>query len=207
MPFEAPAAPLRPRKTDRTRLRLVEAARDELAASGELTAPRVARRAGSSTATFYNHFPSKDAAFVAVFAAAMDDLVDFVTAQLRIERLLDLGLAAFAEAWVLGCRDFFRANTLVFSAAQARFPASKAIRDVYREREAAAFERFRRFVELGQAARVVREGDADAIGQALMVTAEGWNNPAVARMEGDSGLARELARGVARLLAPEDSSG
>ena len=197
-------SPGRGKKIDRTRLRLVEAARDEMAESGHFTADLVARRAGSSPATFYNHFASKDEAFVAVFSAVMDDLVAFVGAHLRIERLLDVGLARFASEWVLACRDFFVANNLVFSAAQMQFPVSKAVRDVYREREEASFEHFRRFVELGQRASVLRAGDAASIGRALMVTAEGWNNPAVLRLEPDDALHGELARVVVAMLGQED---
>ena len=64
-PLEARAdRPLR--KTERTRLRLVDAVRAEIEATGGFTAEHVARRAETSPATFYNHFESKDDLIVAV---------------------------------------------------------------------------------------------------------------------------------------------
>ena len=202
----APSQPDRPRlrKLDRTRLRLVEATRQLLQASGGFTAERVAREAGASPATFYNHFPSKSDALAAVFQVAMDDLVEVVGARLQIEHLLERGLEGFAADWVHACCDFLRANSQVFSAARVQFPGSPALREVYRSREAAALDRFRRFVQLGQAARAIREGDANAIAEAMMVTAEGWNNPAVLRLDEASPLHQELSRMVVRMLAPED---
>jgi len=200
-----PAAPQALRKVDRTRVRLVDAAREELEAVGSLNAERIARQAGSSPATFYNHFSSKDEALVAVFSAAMDDLVAVVREQLRVERLLEVGLEAFAESWVGACLEFFRANNTVFSAARVQSKALKAFRDVYREHESTAFEDFRRFVELGQKAQVVRAGDAAAIAQALLVAAQGWNNPLVLRSASGAPLQRELSRSVVHLLAPEET--
>ena len=129
-------------------------------------------------------------------------LVAFVREQLQIERVLEFGLEAFASQWVLACCGFFRQNSMVFGAAQMQFPLSKAVRQVYREHERAAAARFVRFVRLGQAAQVIRSGDADAMGQGMMVTAEGWNNPAVLRMKEGDALHRELARTVVRMLEP-----
>jgi AcrR family transcriptional regulator len=193
------------KKVDRTRLRLVQAVRSEVEATGSFTAEVVARRAGSSPATFYNHFASKEEALAAVFGAAMDDLVAFVRAQLMIERVLEFGLESFASQWVLACCAFFRENSMVFAAAQMQFPVSKSVREIYREQERAASERFVRFVRLGQAAQVIRRGDTDAMGQAMMVTAQGWNNPAVLRMKEGDALHGELVRTVVRMLGTEEA--
>ena len=106
-------APLR--KTERTRLRLVEAVRHEIEDAGAFTAEQAARRAGASPATFYNHFGSKEDALAAAFAALMDDLVGHVETQLRVERLLELGLEAFAREWVWATARFFRTNSKTFA--------------------------------------------------------------------------------------------
>ena len=189
------------RRVVRTRLRLVDAVRDEVAATGGFTAEDVTRRAGSSPATFYNHFPTKDDALLAAFAAAMSDLVTMVDSELRIESLLERGLDDFAAEWVALCAAFFRENCLVFRAAQTRIPVSKSFRAVFREHENAAFERYLRFVRLGQAAQVLREGDAEPIARAMMIASEGWNHPSVLKMEPGDGLHRELAAGFVLTLS------
>ncbi len=199
---EAPAQAQPLRKTDRTRIQLVSAIRESVQATGRFTADAVARSAGSSPATFYNHFASKDDALGAAFEATMDDLVAFVEERLRIERVLDLGLPAFAADWVAACAGFFRENSRVLGAAQTQLPASKALRDIYRAREAAAFERFERFIGLGQSARAIREGDTAALAHVLLVTSEGYNNPSILRMQEGDALHTELARSVVAMLAP-----
>lgn len=190
------------RKTQRTRLRLVEAVRAEIEAEGAFTAEQVARRAETSPATFYNHFAGKDEALAAAFDAVMDDLVALVDARLRIDRLLELGLDAFAADWVRACVDFFRANSVTLRAAQAQMAASDELRRIYREHEAAALSRYVRFVTLGQRARAVREGEARAMASAWMIQNQGWNHPSVLRLAPDDALHGELARGTVQHLTP-----
>jgi AcrR family transcriptional regulator len=197
------AAPRPGGKTDRTRLRLVAAVRSEFEASGGFTADLVVRRAGSSPATFYNHFASKEDALIAAYSAAMDDLVEFVTRQLQIERILDAGLERFASNWVLQCVAFFRDNSVVFRAAQMQAPLSETLREVYRAHERAALEIYERFVRLGQRAQMIRPGDTSAIAYVMMITSEGYNNPAILRMDAGDALHRELSRAVVRMLEPE----
>lgn len=198
-------APVSRGKADRTRRRLVEAVREEVESTGGFTAEGVARRAGSSPATFYNHFASKDEALLAAFAAAMGELVDFVSEELRIEHVLERGLEEFALRWVGASADFFRDNCLVFQTAGTQLPQSRPLRQIYRDHEDAALERYERFIRLGQAARLIREGDAAPIAQALMILSQGWNNPRVLKMESGDALHRELASGVVLMLArPED---
>jgi hypothetical protein len=156
-------------KSDRTRLRLVAAIRDEYAATGDITA----------------------------------DLVDLVAGQLQIERVLDVGLDRFAAEWVLACVEFFRENSMVFSAAQMQLRRSAKLREIYRDSEDAAFEKYDRFVRLGQAARTVRTGDASAIATAMMIESQGYNNPAVLRMNTDDTVHIELTRTVVKMLEPE----
>lgn len=191
-------------KAERTRLRLVRAVRDEIEATGAFTADLAARRAGSATATFYNHFPSKELALEAVHVELMDELVASVEEMLRIERVLDVGLEAFVGEWVLGVASFFRRNARVFSAAQVALPDSKAMRDVFRDREARALETYARFVRLGQAARVIRDGDVAAMAQVMMVTSEGWLHSSVQTIEAGDVFHAELTGSVVRMLAPNE---
>ncbi|MBB83305.1 MAG: hypothetical protein CL931_05775 [Deltaproteobacteria bacterium] len=191
-------------KAERTRLRLVQAVRDEIGSTGAFTADLAARRAGSATATFYNHFPSKEVALQAVYGELMEELVESVERMLRIERVLEVGLDAFVGEWVLGVASFFRRNARVFSAAQVALPDSKAMREIFRDREAVALEAYARFVRLGQAARVLREGDVAAMAQVMMVTSEGWLHPSVQTIEAGDAFHTELTGSVVRMLAPNE---
>ncbi len=191
-------------KAERTRLRLVQAVRDEIGSTGAFTADLAARRAGSATATFYNHFPSKEVALQAVYVELMEELVESVERMLRIERVLEVGLDAFVGEWVLGVASFFRRNARVFSAAQVALPDSKAMREIFRDREAAALEVYARFVRLGQAARVLREGDVAAMAQVMMVASEGWLHPSVQTIEAGDAFHTELTGSVVRMLAPNE---
>jgi len=190
-------------KTERTRLRLVDAVRAELEDAGQFTAEQVARRAETSPATFYNHFAGRDDALAAGFSAVMQDLVAHVDTHLRIDRVLDAGLDAFAGDWVSACLAFFRANSATLRAAQAQLPASDTLRRIFREHEDGALERYVRFVRLGQQAGVFRDGEATAIAHALMIQNEGWNHPGVLKLTPDDALHAELARGVVRHLAEQ----
>lgn len=203
----APAAsgrvPARPGKAERTRLRLVEAVRDELQAAGVCSAEAVARRAESSPATFYNHFQSKDDAILAAFDAAMHDLVAFVDRRLDVSDALELGRTAFLRDWIESCVAFFRANSLVFSAARTQLANADGFRAIYRAREAEALAHYTRFVRLAQRAGLVRAGDPDALAEVFMLTSEGWNHPRVLRMERGDALHAELVRSVEAMLAPD----
>lgn len=198
------AAPLSGRKIARTRHRLVCAIGDEIRESGGFTADLVARRAESSTATFYNHFASKEEALLAVYSTVMEDLVRFVREQLEVERLLELGLQRFVADWTLAVAGFFREHSGVFRVAQAKLPGSSDLRDVYRLHEAQAFDAYRRFVSLGQAASVFRAGNANAIAQVLLVTSEGWNHPSVIRMQAGDPLHKALVASVVRMLTVDE---
>jgi AcrR family transcriptional regulator len=190
------------RKTERTRLRLVAAVREEIEGAGAFTAELAARRAGASPATFYNHFGSKEDALCAAFSALMEDLVELVDAHLRVDRLLEVGLEAFARDWVSVTARFFRANSNTFGAAQMQMPTSKALRSIFSDGEAAALAVYERFVRLGQAARVLRAGAPGVIALAFMIANQGWNHPAVLRMKTDDDLHRELTRTVVLQLSP-----
>lgn len=199
MPVAAPSS----RTTRRTHQRLVEAIREEIAATGSFSAERVAARSGHSPATFYSYFPTKSDALCTAFDAVMRDLVAFCERELAIERLLDAGLAARCAALVEATADFFGTHEQVFRCALAELPASRALRRVYREQQARAFAHHLHFVERAQRAGMVRPGDAEAIARGLLVLLQGLNNPAVVRGRRGDGLRRELGRALAAHLAPE----
>jgi AcrR family transcriptional regulator len=189
-------------KSRRTRDRLVAATLDEIAERGSFTAERVALRAGTSPATFFAHLPSKDAALTAAFARTLDALEDVAEDELRIERLLDVGLAPLSESLVAAVTAFFTQHNRVFRCALARMPECRDLRRAYRRCEDAVLAHCRRFVELGQAAGKLREGDAETLARALLVMTQGLNNPLTLRLRERDPLFGELARGIERHLAP-----
>ena len=190
----------------RTRTRLVAATVEEVAATGSFTAERVALRAGTSPATFYAHLPSKDVALAAAFSRVLDELNRDVEAGLRIEMLLDQGLARLCEAFVGSAVGFFRDRSLVFRCALARLPESRELRRIYRDHEAAALAATLRFVERGQAAGRVRAGDARVLATSILVLAQGLNNPLLRGARPGDPLLLEQARVLELLLAPGDSA-
>jgi AcrR family transcriptional regulator len=58
------------------RERILEAARDALAASGEASLNSIARRAGVGPGTLYRHFPSREALILAVYRRDVQQLAD-----------------------------------------------------------------------------------------------------------------------------------
>jgi AcrR family transcriptional regulator len=190
----------------KTRARLVAATVDEVAASGSFTAERVAHRAGTSPATFYVHLPSKDVALAAAFSQVLDELNHEVEAGLRIELLLDDGLARLCEAFVASAVQFFTDRSRVFRCALARLPESRELRRIYRDHEESALAATLRFVERGQAAGRVRAGDARVIATSTLVLCQGLNNPLL-RGQRSGPLLLEQARALELHLAPDFRAG
>ncbi len=190
-------------KLERTRHKLVAGIRAQVSASGNFTAEQVAERAGTSPATFYNHFATKDEALVAAYRALMADLADNVAQHCRVERLLDEGLDDFFGHWLLDSAGFFADNAALFRLAQAALERSRELRELFRHYEDSIIQTFRRFIELGQAAKVIRAGDSLAMAQMLAVMSEGWYHPLIQKLEPGSPLHREMAGSLARALRPE----
>lgn len=69
-----------PRRTDaqQNRDRIVEVARDALAASGDASLNSIAKRAGVGAGTLYRHFPNREALVLAVYRHEVQRLVDWV---------------------------------------------------------------------------------------------------------------------------------
>jgi AcrR family transcriptional regulator len=190
-------------KLERTRQKLVNAIREEIDVSGDFTAERVARRAGTSPATFYNHFASKDDALFAAYDALMIDLTATVVQCCRIESLLDAGLRRFASHWLVTTAAFFAGNAALFRLAQAAIERSREMRDLFRHHEEQVIQVFRRFIELGQAAQVIRSGDSLAMAQVLAVVSEGWYHPLILRIQPGSPLHDEMTSALVRVLGRE----
>ncbi len=191
----------------RTRLRLVEAVRSTIEDEGAVSAGEVARRAGTSSATFYNYFETHDVAVAGAFDAAMVDLVAFVEHELDVAELLDAELTPFLEGWTWRAFGFFRENSVVFDLARSLHLRSPEIRTIYRDREAEALAHYTRFVRLGQRASVIRNGDTDAMAEAMMLTSQGWNHPRVLSCERNGALHREIVHAMAAHLALPSKQG
>ncbi len=191
-------------KSSRTERRLIQAVRDELALTGGFSASAVAGRAGLSPATFYNHFPGKDEALLAAYAAMLDELVALVDEHCRIEHVLDRGLSRFFRDWLQAGIAFFAGNVALLRAGQVAMAHFRPLREAYRRHEQAVLDRYQRLLQLGQAARVIRAGDCAAMSRVLLVQTESWYHPMVLKLEPHDVVFEELAESYRRLLAAPD---
>ena len=187
----------------RTRAALVEATLARLRSDGSFTAEQVATDAGVSVATIYNRFPDgRDGLLAGAFDRALDGVVEASTRPLTAEHLLDHGLSGTMTALVDGLCEAFSADVLVMRAALARLPESRSLRDAYRRHEAAARVANRRFVELGQAARRIADGDPDELADLLIVLGQGINNPVLLGATDRGRLCARLADALVAVLDP-----
>ncbi len=200
--LEPAGPPARIPKAERTRATLARATRAELAAHASFTAERVALRAGTSAATFYAHFPTKDDALTASFALVLDDLVHRTNAVLHIERLLDNGLEATCAALVAELISTFAADALVFRAALARLQDCRALRELYRRSEAASLAHLGTFVARGQAAGLVADGPPVLLAELVLVLCQGVNNPRLLSEQANRALAEGWTSALVGALAP-----
>ncbi|MEM7411814.1 MAG: TetR/AcrR family transcriptional regulator [Myxococcota bacterium] len=191
--------------TRRTQRKLIDATRAEIARDGSFGAERVALRAGTSVATFYQYFPSKRDALAAAFDDLMEDLDAFVAEQVQLEALVDEGLEGFSRGFVAAGVRFFSEHALLFRCALAELPGDRALRRVYRDQERRTLERIRQFVERGQRTGLVRRGDPNTLARGFLVLAQGLNNPLLLRGPDRAPVLRELARGLYGFLAPDAS--
>jgi AcrR family transcriptional regulator len=191
-----------PGKVQRTRQKLINAIREEVAETGSFSAELIARRAGISMATFYNHFTTKDDALISAYEQLMGDLVELVEDKCRIDTLLDAGLRQLIESWVAHSAIFFRHNASLFRLAQVAIERSKTMRNLFREHEMIVIKHYQRFIERGQAASLIRAGNAETMAEVLAVVSESWNHPLVQRLEEGSEFHQELTESVTRILEP-----
>jgi len=189
-------------KTQRTRAKLVAATLAEICESGGFSAEAVASRAGTSVATFYGHFASKELALGAAFSQALDTLVKVAEHAWQVERLLELGLVGLCRAGARECVEYFQTHSLLFRVALAELPHSKTIRQIYRDHESRALKSYCRFIKLGQRAGVIRgqEQDVATIALSHLVLTQGLNNPHVLAAQAEE-VIDALALAIAANLA------
>ncbi len=192
-------------RATRTRTALVDAALARLRTDGAFTTEQVAADAGVSVATVYNRFPDgRDGLLAAAFDRSLARVVAAGDEPLTVEHLLDHGLEAAMAAMVDGLAGAFAEEALVFRAALARLPESRAIRDAYRSHEAGSRAVNRRFVELGQAAGRIADGDPDELADLLLVVGQGVNNPVLLGAADRGPLCAHLTAALVAVLSPED---
>jgi AcrR family transcriptional regulator len=193
-------------RSQQTRQALVSATRQVVASGAHLDAEAVARRAGLSTATFYGYFASRNGALLAAADQVLGEFNARVATLLRIERLLDVGLGDLSRELLAAVVGALRENAATLRLARARLTEDADLRDAFRARERELLGILRRFVELGAAARRVREGDHAAIAVALLVTLQGYDNPVLLKLDPADAAATELSGIVERLLAPSGTT-
>ncbi len=192
-------------RAERTREALVDAVLARLRTDGAFTTEQVAADAEVSVATVYNRFPDgRDGLLAAAFDRSLARVVAASDGPLTVEHLLDHGLEATLAAMVEGLVEAFVDEALVFRAALARLPESRAIRDAYRGHEATSRAVNRRFVELGQAAGRVSDGDPGELADLLLVVGQGVNNPVLLGAADRGPLCAHLTAALVAVLSPED---
>jgi len=189
-------------RSKRTRSNLAAAAHAELAANGSLNADATARRAGVSTATFYSHFATHDDAIAAALDISLTAVVDVAEQYLRIEPLIENGLAATIRKLIQEMHAAFRNESMVMRAALARLPHHQAIRQAYRSHETRAMEHLTRQVELGQKAGLLRDGQHDLQATTLLVLLQGLHNPLLTKKHIDAEVGEGLHRAMHAALDP-----
>jgi len=170
-------APTLSRKASQTHSRLLTATVEEICEKGTFAAETVAERSGTSTATFYVYFPSKDVALAAAFDAVLERMTDMVEDELQIEKLLTRDLEQVCHDFIGAALAYFRAHSLIFRLALAELPHSKPLRQSYRRVENKVLEQYANFITLGQKAGMVKKGDVGAMATTLLILTQGLNNP------------------------------
>lgn len=193
-------------KIEKTRRRLVGAVRAEVLETGGFAADQVARRAGTSTPTFYNHFKSKDDALIASFQELMGDVLRLTEQKCQIERLLEEGLEALVADWWLKSAAFFKENGPLVRLVQSSLPRQQAMWTLFIEHEVEVIGIYQRFIELGQAAQCIRTGDSQAMAQMLNVIAQSSNHHLIQGLEPGGALHQEITQAMVRVLQPDPSN-
>jgi AcrR family transcriptional regulator len=163
----------------------------------------VATDAGLSVATIYNRFPDgRDGLLAAAFDRSLDRVVGASVETLTVENLLDNGLNSTMCTLVEELADIFADEALVMRVALARLPESRLLRETYRRHEEIARQANRRFIELGQIANQISDGDPDELADLLIVLGQGINNPLVLGAKDRGQLCDRLAAAMVSALSP-----
>jgi AcrR family transcriptional regulator len=95
------------------RARIVEAARALMVASNELKLSAVAKRAGVGQATFYRHFPTREALLAEVYRSDVDDLVAAASTLLEQYKPVEA-----LDHWFQRVADYAKVKRDVFAAVE-----------------------------------------------------------------------------------------
>ncbi|MGF1665553.1 MAG: TetR/AcrR family transcriptional regulator [Acidimicrobiia bacterium] len=189
------------RKARATYEAIISSTRAVLRSQGVLSPELIADHAGVSPATFYTYFSSKDAVLAAAFDATLEAMTTELDEALSIEGLLDNGLEATTQTIVRKVIRGFSHDARIFRLAISRLPDSETIRQVYRHHEGSILTVVGRFLELGQAAGMIRKAETEAMAAAFLVTVQGYQNPLILR-PGSGPLVEELTAMVHALFQP-----
>jgi AcrR family transcriptional regulator len=190
-------------KAARTRRALQRATLDVVAETGEFTGEAVAERCGVSTPTFYAQFATKDHAIAAALELCFEDFARRIAAVESIERLLDDGLEETIRQIVATTVEVKGDYRSLLRLARSRVQASPLLRERSREAEASAYAATLRFVELAQAARLVRDGDPVALTATVRAVLDGLDSWIIRTHPGVAD--EEIPRLICRYLLPERS--
>jgi len=163
-------------KAARTRRALQQATLDVIRESGEFTGEAVAERVGVSTPTFYAHFATKDNALAAALELCFDDFSQRVAEAQTVEVLLDHGLEETLRRIVAITVEVNGDYRALLRLARGRVQSSVLLREISRDAETSAFDSTRRFVELGQSARLIRAGDPEALTATIRTVLDGLDS-------------------------------
>lgn len=136
----------------------------------------------------------------------MDELLVLVSSGLRIELLLQQGLADFCAGWVQVCAEFFNSNAELLAVVQAEAPGSEELRRIFTSRQHESLSRYEQFIELGQLAQVIRPGDINAMARLLLITNQSWNHAFLRQVQPSDALYQEMTQMMVQLLAPQTTT-
>lgn len=190
-------------RSRRTRAAIVAAVRDELRRTSAFSVEAVVARAGCAPATYYAHFPAKDDALAEAFGLVLEDLERVNAEMFEVDALRRLGTVAFARDVEARSVRFFRAEALVFRAALARLPEHREIRRRYRATEAATLRHVARFLAESGEAGLLPGTSVAARAPAVLVLAQGLNNPRLLQVPPGDPVHGMLAGALAAVLSGE----
>jgi AcrR family transcriptional regulator len=141
-----------------TRARLLEAAESLFTHRGyEATAMSdVSREAGVAVGTMYHHFTDKRALLLALIDAWGDALVRRRRSEVGLETVLGDDPHCAVHAWLVRSYERLRKRPSLYLVVLSLAGRDAEVRERYRRIEAAAIERLRTLLEIGQARGVVR---------------------------------------------------
>ena len=188
-------------RSRRTRQALVNAVREELRQSSAFTVERVVERADCSAATYFSHFASKDDALTETYVTVCADLEKLTVDLFDVESLRTRGLPMFARHVETELVSFFRLEHRVFRAALARLTEHRDLARHHRAAQDATFAHVARFFSNAAEAGLIACVEPAVRAAAVVVLAEGFDNPRLLRARGDDPIHAVLASALAAIIA------